>query len=182
MSIARMFQNSLFVLIACAGFGLGAVSVASAADADHAAFHGHYQGVGITQNPNTIYFGFDNRDVDVTIGPDGNGFFVEWTTVIRDYQDKETRRNTGRIAFDPTDRPGIYLERAAASRLSDGLAWASIQGQSMTVRVLAILDDGRYRLQSYERSLTDDGMFLFFRSDSDGGAMRFVTARLKKVE
>jgi len=182
MSIGRTVRNALFVLIACAGLGLGTLSGASAADDGPAAFYGRFQGAGITQDPNTVYFGFDERAVDVEIGADGAGFFVEWTTVIRDYRDSEPRRRTARVSFDPTERPGLYLERGAASGLAEGVSWASIQGSSLTVRVLAILDDGSYRLQTYERSLTEDGMFLFFRSDQDGGTVRFVTARLKKVQ
>ena len=181
MSLARTFRNSLFVLIACAGLGLGALASASAADGVEA-FYGRFQGAGITQDPNTLYFGFDERAVDVEIGPDGQGFFVDWTTVIRDYRDAEPRRRNARLSFDPTDRAGIFLQREAATGLSEGLAWASVQNNVMTVRVLAILEDGTYRLQTYERSLTEDGMFLFFRSDQDGGTVRYVTARLKKVQ
>ena len=82
MSIARTFRNSLFVLVACAGLGLGTLASAGAAEGGIEAFYGRFQGEGITQDPNTLYFGFDERTVDVEIGPDGQGFFVDWTTVI----------------------------------------------------------------------------------------------------
>lgn len=180
MSTGRMLRYALCVMIAFAALGWGTLAMAAGAGPE--AFYGRYQGSGVTQSPNLAFLGLDTRDLDVQIGPDGNGFFVEWTTVIRDVADRETRRNAARISFEPSGRPGIYLERAAASRVADGLSWATVQDGSLIIRVLAILDNGAYDIQTYERSLTEKGMFLYFRSDRDGQTVRFVTASLKKVE
>jgi hypothetical protein len=64
--------------------------------------------------------------------------------------------------------------------MTDGMSWASIFRTTLTVRLLTILDDGSYELQTYERSLKKDGMFLFFKSDRDGAVIRVVTASLEK--
>lgn len=72
------------------------------------------------------------------------------------------------------------MEAAAAQRFEQGLSWAAIVGDTLTVRELAILDDGSYAIQTYHRSLREDGMFLHFVSDRDGQSIRTVTAQLTK--
>ena len=141
---------------------------------------GRYQGIGITQDPRATFYGFEDRDLDVEIGPEYGGFFVSWTTVLRPFGNKEVERKSTRISFEPSARMGIYTERAGAMRSEDGLSWATISGGILTVRLLRILDDGSYEVQSYERSLTKDGLFLFFRSDRDGAVIRIVTSSLHK--
>lgn len=180
MSLGTTLRPVLWITIVLVGLGLSTPGVA--ADRGPEAFFGRYQGSGITQSPNVAFYGFTDRDLDVQIGPDEKGFFVEWTTVIRDWRDTETRRNTSRISFEPSGRPGIYIERAAAMRVADGLSWATIRGETLSVRVLAILDDGAYEVHSYDRSLSENGLFLYFRSDRDGQVIRVVTASLKKAK
>jgi hypothetical protein len=157
----------------------GSLFVAPAHAGSPEAFYGHYEGSGTSRDPNVTFFELTQRDLDVRIGPDGAGFFVEWTTVIRDSVDAEVRRREARVAFDPSDRPGIYLARDAAN--AQGMAWASINDRTMTVRSLRILKNGSYAVQTYHRTITDDEMFLHFISDEDGQTIRMVTARLKKT-
>lgn len=171
-------RHFLWIVIATAGLGLANVAVA--ADASPEAFYGRYQGSGIMQTPSNAYFGFTNRDIDVEIGPADNGFFVEWTTVISDLGEKHARRKMSRLSFEPSGRPGIYIARNAAVDLSFGMSWASVVGSALTVRVLTILDHGNYELQTFERTLSKKGMFLYFRSDHDGQIIRIVTAQLTK--
>lgn len=90
------------------------------------------------------------------------------------------RRHEARVVFDPSDRPEIYLARGATA--SGGMAWASINDRTLTVRSLWILDNGSYALQTYHRTASDDTMFLHFISDRDGQTIRMVTANLKKEE
>ena len=65
-----------------------AAGAASAADPNSTALYGKFQGGGIAENDDSIYFGITARDFDVTIGPAGNGFSVEWTSVIRRRRNK----------------------------------------------------------------------------------------------
>ena len=161
-----------------------ALGPTTAARADEAtspeAFYGRYQGTGMARDPSAIEFGFNKRDFDVEIGAAEGGFFVAWTTVSQSPTGKATKRQSTRIVFEPSARRGIYIEHAAAAAVPDGISWASISGQALTVRVLTILDDGTYELQSYQRSLTKDGLYLVFKSDRDGGLIRIVTAYLQK--
>ena len=100
--------------------------------------------------------------------------------LIRKAWDDKIKRNSARISFVPSDRPGIYVEQGAEQRMGQGMSWASIQGSTLTVREAAIRDDGTYVVQSYHRTLTDRGMFLHFTSDEDGQTIRMVTATLTK--
>ncbi|MFQ5972067.1 MAG: hypothetical protein ACE5Q3_07005 [Alphaproteobacteria bacterium] len=145
-------------------------------------FFGRYSGTGITQTPDASFFGLVPRDLDVQIGPEGDGFFVEWTTVIRDLAEPEPRRRTSRVSFTPTERPGFYKESRAGEPVTDGaLRWAAIAGRTLIVNVVAILDDGGYGVQTYERTIRDsDEMILRFTSNRNGQAERIVTARLKR--
>jgi hypothetical protein len=179
MSAYSVVKTVLCLVVFVAAIGCG--TLARADDAGPEAFYGRYKGTGFTQTPSVAYFGFDERDLDVQIGPEQQGgFFVDWTTVVRSLGEKEVKRNSARVVFEPSGRPGLYVERGAAARVTDGMSWASIFRTTLTVRLLTILDDGSYELQTYERSLKKDGMFLFFKSDRDGAVIRVVTASLEK--
>jgi hypothetical protein len=93
---------------------------------------------------------------------------------------KAIKGKISRIVFKPSGRPGLYIDVAAAAGIEDGVSWAAISGRALTVRVLTILDDGTYQVQTYQRSLNKDGLYLVFRSDSDGSLIRIVNAYLQK--
>jgi hypothetical protein len=171
---------SIAVLAVALALGVGLAQAAD--DLSPEDFFGHYKGSGASRGPNVTYYELTLRDLDVQIGPEDNGFYVAWTTVIRDYWEKESRRRSARVTFEPSGRAGIYMERAAADRVTEGLTWAAITGDTLTVRVLAIVDDGSYAVQTYHRMLTEKGMFLHFLSDRDGRTIRMVSAQLTKVE
>lgn len=155
---------------------------AQADDAPLQAFFGKYKGSGVTLHP-TAPRGLTDRDLDVEIGPAENGFFVAWTTIFRwAFFDEELRRKSARVVFVPSGRPGIFLAQGATERIADGLSWASVTGNVLSVRTLAIQDNGTYVVQNYHRSLTEDGLSLQFLSDGDGQNIRMVHARLKKSQ
>ena len=62
---------------------------ANAQDLAKEAFYGHFQGSGVAENSDSLYFGVTVRDLDVQIGPEAPGFYVEWTSVIRGGGDTE---------------------------------------------------------------------------------------------
>jgi hypothetical protein len=168
-----------WMIVLVAALGLGSVARADQASTPDA-FYGRYQGSGFTHDPNAALFGIGARDLDVEIGPAEGGFFVAWTTVMQSTGDKGAKSKSSRVVFVPSGRPGIYTGRSDGTQAIDDLSWASIGDRALTVRLLHILDDGTYEVQTYQRSLTDDGMFVFFRSDLDGAVMKVVTAQLRK--
>ena len=82
-----------FAMAAIIGIAAGA---ASAAEPNITAFYGKFQGGATAENDASIYFGVTARDFNVTIGPAGNGFSVEWTSVIRGGGEK-VRQVKGRL-------------------------------------------------------------------------------------
>ena len=175
----RIRLLSVAVLVVAMALGIG---VAQADDLSPEAFYGHYKGSGGSRDPSVAYFELSQRDLDVQIGPADNGFYVAWTTVIHESWGKESRRKSARVSFEPSGRAGIYMERSAAERVTEGVTWAAINGDTLSVRALAINDDGSYAVQTYHRMLTEDGMFLHFLSDRDGQTIRMVSARLTKED
>jgi len=172
--------KSIWMIALVAALGLAGIARAADQAPGPEVFYGRYQGTGLAHDPNTMAFGFDKRDFDVEIGAAEGGFFVAWTTVMQSPASRETKRKTARIVFKPSGRPGIYIDAAAPAQIADGLSWASISGRALTVRLLTILDDGTYQVQTYQRSLNKDGLYLVFRSDGDGALIRIVNAYLQK--
>jgi len=173
-----------WMILLVATLGLGSVAKADDQASTPDTFYGRFQGSGFTHDPNAALFGLGARDLDVEIGPaEGGGFFVSWTTVMQSPGDKGSKTKSSKVVFVPSGRPGIYTGRPeGTTAATDGMSWASIGDRAMTVRLLHILDDGTYEVQTYQRSLTDDGMFVFFRSDLDGAVMKVVTAQLHKAK
>lgn len=162
-----------------------ATAPARAQDLDVSAFYGTFAGSGIAENADSLYFGVTVRDLDVTIGPDGDGFFVEWTSIIRgggDPNNPDVRKRTSRVAFDPSERSGIFRGRDGSDAVAgDPVAWAYVADTTLTVHIMAIDDDGNYRIQSYDRTLNGAGMQLDFASRTNGEASRRVEGRLVKA-
>ena len=149
------------------------------------AFYGRYQGTGIAENEDSLYFNVTVRDVDVMIGPSDDGFYVEWTSVIRgggDPTNPDVRRKTNRLSFAPGARPGVFAPPGRTEPMAgDELAWAAIAGNTLSVHVMVVRDDGGYEVQSYDRTLSGTGMELNFVRVRNGEAVRAVEARLIKV-
>lgn len=148
------------------------------------AFYGHYQGNGIAESADSLYFGVTMRDLDVVIEPVGQGFTVTWTTVIRqggDPKNPDVRRKGTEFEFAPTADPQVFVSPGSSDPLNGGqLAWARIEKRTLTV-YLMVIENGVYSVQSYARTLTGEGMELVFRRITDGQAKREVRARLVKV-
>jgi hypothetical protein len=148
------------------------------------AFYGHYQGSGIAENEDSLYFGVTVRDLDVRVGPEGDGFFVEWTSVIRgggDPNNPDIRKRSARVAFSPSAKPNVFTSKSATDPMAGGLIWARLLDQTLTVNVMRISDNGSYTVQTYNRTLSGTGMTLNFVNTADGEPLRQVEARLVKV-
>lgn len=160
-------------------------AVGAAQDLPLGAFFGKFSGSGLAQDADSLYFGVTVRDLDVSIGPENSGFFVEWTSVIRaggDPNNPDVRRRTTRARFVPAERAGVFKSPAAAEPIrGEPLNWAYINGNTLTVNVFVIRDDGGYEVQSYRRTLTAGGMGLEFTRIRDGDAVRKVEGQLVKA-
>ncbi len=148
------------------------------------AFFGTFKGSGVAENKDSLYFGVTVRDLDVTIQKAGEGFNIEWTTVIRrggNPSKPNVRRKTQRMMFVPTQSAGVYKSTTPADPLAGKpLAWARIKDTSLIVNVLSISEDGSYQVQSYTRQLVPQGMAFTFQRIRDGEPVRTVKGKLIK--
>lgn len=144
------------------------------------AFFGKFSGTGIAESYDNVYAPETVRDLDVEIGAAGSGGFgVTWTTVVRK-PSGEAKRKTETLTFAPTGGTRYACQERTDPYSADGLAWAGIEDQTLSLHILAIEDDGGYQLQTYARTLTGLGMELEYSRKADGEELRVVKARLVK--
>ena len=148
------------------------------------AFFGVWNGGGVAENEDSIYFRSTVRDFDVTIRPAGAGFRIDWTTVIRkggnpDKPDIRRRKSTKTLM--PTGTPGVFHGTGSGDPLSGKeMYWARLDKNTLSLFLMTVDSDGVYTLQQYDRTLSGTGMQLTFKSLSDGDRQREVTGRLIK--
>ncbi len=149
-----------------------------------AAFTGTWQGTGVAEDDDSLYFAMTQRDLDVIIRGDDSRFSVEWTTVIRsggDPSNPDVRRRTATLSFTPSGRPGVWRADTSGDPLTGGvMSWAQVTGNTLGVFQLTMTDDG-FALLVYNRTLSDLGMELEFHRLRDGTEVRTVRGRLIKV-
>ena len=148
------------------------------------AFVGTWQGSGVAENDDSLYFAMTQRDLDVIITGDDSRFSVEWTTIIRsggNPADPDIRRRTATLSFTPSGRPGVWRADTSADPLTGGvMSWAQVTGNTLGIFQLTMTDDG-FALLVYNRTLSDLGMELEFHRLRDGTEVRTVRGRLIKV-
>lgn len=148
------------------------------------AFFGTFRGSGIAQNEDSLYFNVTIRDLDLRIVGAGKGFTATWTTVLRQGGDParpNVRKRTATLTFAPTTRSGQFRGADSGDPLAGkALVWARIHERTLTIYELSILEDGRYDMQTYARTLTGEGMELEYVRLQDGEPVRTVKARLVK--
>ena len=111
------------------------------------------------------------------IARSGEGFSVTWTTVVRSVGGK-VKRKTQSLTFETTGIGSRYRSAELTEPFGEGLAWAGIEEQTLSVFVLKIDVDGGYQMQRYARTLTGLGMDLVFTRKIDGEDLRVVKAKL----
>jgi hypothetical protein len=172
-----------FLAILCVACGT-ILSPATAQDLPLSAFFGSFKGGGVAENRDSIYFAVTVRDLDVTIQPEGQGFKVDWATIIRsggDPNNPKIKRKSQSATFLATEKPGVYRATDLTDPLQGGkYAWARIEEQTLYVYVLQIGDDGRYDMQMYERTIKPSGMDFIFHRVRDGEPVRTVKGKLIK--
>jgi len=173
------------VLVACKGGG------ESAARSDQwSEFYGTFKG-----NAESILSGeLSERELEVVIKPwEEKGFTVEWTTLIHRASGEKKVTDLS-IDFYPAERPGIFASAMQTNvfgqsvpydpvaKDADPYVWAGIDGNTLTVRALYIVDGGGYEMHEYKRSLNENGLTLDFQRLSNGEQVARVSAQLNAVE
>lgn len=149
-------------------------------------FYGTYVGEAITQTGDEL----DKRDINAEISPQGTGFKVSFTVVLKRGSDKP-RRDGYTIAFVASKRPGIYSSAMRTDVFGnavpldplagDPYMWARVDGDKFWRYALFVTETGGYEMQTYEYTLVPGGMGLRYSRVRDGEVLRTVTGKLKKV-
>lgn len=171
-----------------------ALTVATQARADDTGariedFYGAYVGEAFLEGTQQF------RDIIVSVEPIRNGFSVYTSTVIRDGPQRAVRGVKWRAetqSFTETDVPNVYEPLVRKSMFAkkhdpdlmagETLAWASIQGRTLGVYAVNVLEDGHYELRVFERTLTDLGMDISFIRYSDGRPVRQLKGKLARTK
>lgn len=148
------------------------------------AFFGTWEGTGAANSPNN-YFPMNARDLDVTIGPSGDGFNVTWTTITYPGGENslaKVKKKTASLDFLPSSRPGLYKAARPGDPLAgEAYAWARIKGKTLSVYMLNVDNEGAYVIQSYDRTLTGFAMELKFARIRDDEPERTAIGKLVKT-
>lgn len=163
---------------------LGTVT-AWAEDLPITAFFGTWQGTGVAESADSLYFAITARDFDVAISAADDGFAITWTTIIHsggDPNNPDVRRRQSSLTFEPAERVGVF-EATNSGNPVDGevLSWAQLDENTLSVHQMILNDRGGFDLSTYNRTLTSLGMELDFQRLRDGEQVRSVTGRLIKI-
>jgi len=179
----NMIKLKAAALAAVIGFGCAWGVSAQAQSVDMNAFYGRFEGMGVAEDAESIYFETTVRELAVEIRPNGNGFQIYWSTQFRKGGDPNAPKQKLReatIDFVPTAQPGIF---ASADRDPFGkpMWWAALRDQTLHTYMMQIDNQGRWIIQKYARTLTGVGMELMFERYRDGEDVRTVKGRLNRV-
>ncbi len=145
--------------------------------------------VGVAQVEDIAKGDVRQRDMDIVIEPyKQGGFKIQWVNVSlvdgkRAVPGVERRVQT--VVFEPAQDRGFFMEAAESSPFrereetrpmrGDPVRWASLDDQGLHVYSFVVLEDGRYELQVYDRTLTDIGLDIRFQRIVDGAVTRRIT-------
>ena len=150
-------------------------------------FFGTY--VGIAEVKDVASGNVRQRDMDIVIEPyKRGGFKIQWVNVSlidgkRAVPGVERRVQT--VLFEPAKDAGFFVEVAEDNPFrerdetrpmrGDPVRWASLDDQGLHVYSFVVLEDGRYELQVYDRTLTDIGLDIRFQRIVDSEVVREIT-------
>ena len=152
-------------------------------------FYGTYVGSTTFEQDGEI----ESRDLNVTIKPFKEGFTVQWTTLSYSRDEESLKKKAEyTINFQPTRRNGIFSSVMKLNKFGQGVpldpikgdpyVWARLSGKTLTVHAMIITDDGGFEMQTYERTLTKDGLDLVFTRVRDGEETKAIHAKLVRVD
>jgi hypothetical protein len=182
----RLSALLLFLGLACAGApGSWAASLEP--------FFGTY--VGVAEVSDLQNGEVRERDMDIVIEPyREDGFRIHWVNVTlvdgeRAVPGVERRVQT--VLFEPAEDHDFFVEAQESNPFrergetrpmrGDPVRWASLDDQGLHVYSFMVLEDGRYELQIYDRSLTDIGIDIRFQRIVDGEVVRRITGTTARV-
>lgn len=140
--------------------------------------------------------GREERNIDIIIAPhEPNGLKVSWTnvTLVDGRRDVPgVMRRSDEVILTPAKDRSFYLAGASYDPFhkrsppdplaGDLLRWGVLDGPALHVYSFAILEDGRYELQTHTREASPEGMTLAFERNVDGEVVRRMTGNAVRVD
>ncbi len=163
--------------------------VASAASAKTIEeFYGVYEGA----TADTVGTELSRRDLAVEIrARKKGGFELTWTTVIKRSSGK-VKRKSHTVSFVSAGKKNMYASAMRTNLFGkavpldplkgDPYVWATLEGDTLTVHALVITEDQGYEMQTYRRTLTDEGLALEFHRVRDGQRLKDVRGTLVRTK
>ena len=152
--------------------------------------------VGVAEVKDIAQGDVRQRDMDIVIEPyKQGGFRIQWVNVSlvdgkRAAPGVERRVQT--VLFEPAPGRSFFVEAAENNPFrereetrpmrGDPVRWASLDDQGLHVYSFVVLEDGRYELQTYTRTLTKDGIDLDWRRLVDGELVRQMTGHAVRAD
>jgi hypothetical protein len=158
-------------------------AAAQVRDAQISAFYGRWVGSGLSESGLSSTFRLTQRDFDVEVQPDGDGFRLTWTTVQRQKGDPlnpHIVRRERTVNFKPAGQSVWRSAENTDPLTGQPYIWARMERQTLVVTVLDMQPDGRWEMQIFRRTLSDLGMKLDFIRMADGEPQRTAQGRLTK--
>jgi hypothetical protein len=161
---------------------------AVAADPAFGKFFGQYQG-----RSDTIPAGEkEPRELSVTIGPyKKNGFTIEWKTRLHK-ADGRVKQSGLSVNFISTHRSNVFASAMRTDLFGhqvpldplkgDPFVWVTTRGETLTLYVIRIADNGEQDLQIDELTRMPQGLHLKFTGFYGSEPVRRLTATLKKTD
>jgi len=132
-----------------------------------------------------------NRDLRVLVSAYGQfgGFTLLWETTIHEPGGKK-RLDRHLYNFRPSRNPNVFT---VARTDGEGkpvvvdpmtgapVVWARIAGDTLSVILVSIAENGDLETQIYDRTLTEDGLRLLFRRFVNGEKVREIKGTLKRI-
>lgn len=157
-------------------------------------FYGSY--VGSAEVVDLVTGETGRRDLDIVIEPDDqSGFRLHWVSVAlvdgrRDVPGVERRVQS--VLFGPAEDGEFFVETEEESPFrergetlpmrGDPVRWAYLEDDTLHVATFVVLEDGRYELQLYERSLTPNGLDIEFQRLVDGQLLTRIAGRTVRAD
>jgi hypothetical protein len=174
--------------------GLLGARVPGAHGASLEPFFGSYVGVAEVSNLQTG--DLRERDMDIVIEPyKEGGFKIHWinvTLVDGERAVPGVERRVQTVLFQPAEDHDFFVEVQADNPFreraetrpmrGDPVRWASLDDQGLHVYSFVVLEDGRYELQVYDRTLTDIGLDIRFQRIVDGEVLRRITGTTARAD
>ncbi|WP_300055128.1 hypothetical protein [uncultured Roseobacter sp.] len=182
MRVSRQLTSGCAVALAAAFL---VVWAAQAMAGDIARFVGSYAGSAEVSSADGSS---QKRDMSVKISKTKQGFEVYWKTST--YRpDGSTKEKAYTVEFVPSDRGDVFSSAMKRNVFGHDVqldpmkgepyVWSRIDGDTLSVYSLFVTEDGGYEIQQFNRTLTEGGLDLDYKSVRNGEVQRTVSTFLK---